>query len=294
MPTLNYIVLDDTATVDTHADFTYTTTPSSHQLCGAFTYTATYSSAETPLPLANNDPLAYNASTRTLTVLTDDTNLIGETRVYEITAEFTSYPSTVSSSSSGSIIFSDPCDDPFTFAATAQNDVGPYAYSGDAVFTLTDFTIDPPLCDVTYACTGVARADGQAPADVACDSFTGGAAIGPAGTLTLTATPGEYTAGDVRPGAYVVTITGTSEDVDGNAIETQTATFTLTIRDPCYPPSSIASGGLTDQTYVLTTDGDLYTHNEFTIVPAYCGLTYSYSVTKLSDGTSDAVVLPSD
>ena len=103
------------------------------------------------------------------------------------------------------------------------------------------------------------------------------------GQLTFSADSTDYENGVVTPGDYVVTITGTAV----TSSDTKTATFTISMVDPCDPPVSITSPGLTDQVYTITdTNAADYTHPAFVSNPTYCPIDYSYSETKLIAGDS--------
>ena len=87
------------------------------------------------------------------------------------------------------------------------------------------------------------------------------------------------------PGEYTVTITGTAEKSVDQV--TKSATFILTLVDPCNPPVSITSPGLTNQVYTITNaNATPYAHPVFISDPTYCPIVYSYSETKLSAGDS--------
>ena len=106
------------------------------------------------------------------------------------------------------------------------------------------------------------------------------------GEISLTATENDYVNNVFRPGVFVVTITGTA--VESNGSQSQDATIEFTLKDPCDPPVSVTKAALTDQTYTLTTTDSTYTHPVFTVVPAFCPLTYSYSETSLTDGDGNS------
>jgi len=44
----------------------------------------------------------------------------------------------------------------------------------------------------------------------------------------------------------------------------------IVVEDPCNPPVSVTSPGMTNQTYILTDVTKTYTHAAFTVDPAYC------------------------
>ena len=87
----------------------------------------------------------------------------------------------------------------------------------------------------------------------------------------------------MAPGNYVVTVTGKAV----TSQQTDTATFVISLVDPCDPPVSITSQGLTNQVYTITdTNATPYTHPVFISDPVYCEIDNTYSETKLSAGDS--------
>jgi len=60
---------------------------------------------------------------------------------------------------------------------------------------------------------------------------------------------------------------------------TKQFTLTVTLVDPCDPPTSVTAAALTDQVYTITdTNATPYTHSDYTADPSYCPLVYSYSI----------------
>ena len=89
------------------------------------------------------------------------------------------------------------------------------------------------------------------------------------------------------PGVYVVTITGTASKSENAAKKTRTATFQITLDDPCDPPVSLAKPSFENQEYTITDDSaEPYTHPEFTVSPSYCPIKYEYGWTMLANGDS--------
>ena len=79
---------------------------------------------------------------------------------------------------------------------------------------MTEFVIDPVSCSITYECTSVTR-NGTPDNPVSCDDFTFDfdfASSGSAGQITITPAGTDYEDGDIVPGTYTVTITGTAVD----------------------------------------------------------------------------------
>jgi len=67
------------------------------------------------------------------------------------------------------------------------------------------------------------------------------------------------------------------------AVLTKQFTFTVTLVDPCDPPTSVQVVALTDQVYTITdTNVAPYLHPDFVISPAYCPLAYTYDLGAIS------------
>jgi hypothetical protein len=106
---------------------------------------------------------------------------------------------------------------------------------------LNPFTIVPDKCKLTYECVSVDRIDGDIAKDlIPCADFNFD------GLFDNSPTDGEgyfiapiskYTDGSYPPGEYLVTISGTT--IRALTPLTATATFKLTLIDPCDPPVSI-------------------------------------------------------
>ena len=88
----------------------------------------------------------------------------------------------------------------------------------------------------------------------------------------------------------MVTILGTA----AVSSETRTATFTLTMADPCAPPTTLTAPTYTDQTYVLTTTEVVYDPPSFTIDPSYCLFSLATAVSELSPSTLGTAVVAGD
>ena len=61
------------------------------------------------------------------------------------------------------------------------------------------------------------------------------------------------------------------------------STIRIELVDPCDPPLSITSQGLSNKVYKLGQNYQAYTVPAFTSDPAYCPIEYSYSETKFTD-----------
>jgi len=187
--------------------------------------------------------------------------------------------------------FDNPCHDPFVFESTAQTDPTQTAYSDTPiVLDLTKFTISPERCKIAYTCTNVVRED-TAASDIACsDLISTGLFLdetATSGTLSLLAKESDYENLVYAPGVYIVTITGTASNSQNSAKKTRTATFKITLVDPCDPPASLSKPAIVNQVYTITDDNaDPYTHPEFVVSPLYCPVTYQYNVSLLSNNES--------
>jgi hypothetical protein len=154
----------------------------------------------------------------------------------------------------GTITFTDPCVNLFTFAATTQATLPDYEYAldgTDAVFTLNKFTVLPLVCIdmVTYECTNVVGPNGAdfkkifCPQDAFDGIFNGDSTDG---LLTVSATHFEYSSGSVPAGTYTFTITATT--AGGDQLTTD---FTWTLIDPCGPPEFVLLETMPDKTYTI-------------------------------------------
>ena len=213
------------------------------------------------------------------------------TKPYVLTAEFAFFPRATNSgapsvSQTNNIEFTDPCIETFTFASTEQDSPGSDNYSGsEIVFNLTPFTITPTICEVEYYCTNVVRKyDVLSESDISCSDLTNDASMRLIdGKLTFSINTDDYQNRVVSPDDYEVTITGKAV----TSGQTDVATFVISLVDPCDPPDSIVSPGLTNQVYTITdANASPYMHPEFISDPVYCPIDYTYSETELSAGDS--------
>lgn len=159
---LSYIVDKPDAVIETHPVAVVTYSPNEHTLCGDLSPTGRYDGSDI-LPSAT-DPIAYDPSTRTFSVLTTDGNLIDQKKPYAVFYQWKDYPvgptfPDVSSSTSNSEIdFINPCLSPFTFKEEAQATPPVYDYSGaDLNITITPFTVTPVRCIVDYEIVSVTK-----------------------------------------------------------------------------------------------------------------------------------------
>ena len=101
-------------------------------------------------------------------------------------------------------------------------------------------------------------------------------------TLTYKFNTDDYLSGGYAPGTYVVTIGGTGDNSASS--QSQEATFTFTLVDPCDPPASIQVVSLPDQVYTITDDSaPVLIRQDFTSSPAYCPLVYTYTINDITN-----------
>ena len=68
--------------------------------------------------------------------------------------------------------------------------------------------------------------------------------------------------------------------------------FIITVIDPCDKPVHLAASTVVNQEYTITDISKTYTVPDFTPNPAWCAITYSYSVADTTGGA--AVIFNSD
>ena len=67
--------------------------------------------------------------------------------------------------------------------------------------------------------------------------------------------------------------------------------FIITVIDPCDKPVNLAASTVVNQEYTITDISKTYTVPDFTPDPAWCAITYTYSVV---DAAGDAAVTFND
>jgi hypothetical protein len=171
---------------------------------------------------------------------------------------------------------------------TSRSTPNPVAdnFSGiQIIVQLTEFTVQPSRCEVSYSCTSVSRKDGVpitstlGCSDITLDGDIDG--IGNDGQLIITASEDDYTSGKIVPGTYVVEITGTSGSTDP---KTEKTTIEVTFTDPCDPPVSINAPVFENQVYTLTDPNasPYTTQPEFIVEPGYCQYSITWTISNLS------------
>ena len=159
-------------------------------------------------------------------------------------------------------------------------------------FVLTPFTVVPDTCSITYSCTNVRRIDKQIASLIQCSDLNFDGIFDDEltdGTSTFSADKDDYIVGKYVPGIYEVTITGFAGSV--NRVS-ESSTYIITLLDACDPPEKIeVPDPLENQVYILgDTEAPPYTHPDFKAVPDFCGLEYSYTITKLENASPDSAI----
>ena len=167
LATLTYIIDDDATPYAAHGAFTVNTVPYDHALCGEIELTP-YFNVITEIPTTGGDPLIYDPDTGIFTAESSNQALINTAEEYDIVAKLVNYPvDGPEVKAEGTIMFNNPCDDPFTFTAVSTPDPASVAYGGTTSTTVNKFTIDPTRCIVEYSVKSIQYEDGNSgPSDI--------------------------------------------------------------------------------------------------------------------------------
>jgi len=105
------------------------------------------------------------------------------------------------------------------------------------------------------------------------------------GALTQTFSSTQYATGGLAPGAYIFTYDVTTDNAitPFKAALTKQFTFTVTLLDPCDPPTSITKVPLTNQVYTITDTPKTYRHPDWIVSPSYCPLVYNYAIADITN-----------
>lgn len=252
----------------THENFQLLTQPIEHALCGDFSFNAKFMNVDLT---TESLPLSYDTETRTFTMRSEDFNLIGK-REFSIQAYLTEYPSmrTTEKAEKAYLTILNPCLAPTSVSASQQASLRiEYSYIGASPaveFQINPFAVEPPICDLLYACETILT-PGQS-ADI-CSISDGNS------DASFDQVSGAYkfqTADKVKypPGSYQLKITGSLVDKsDAIVIE-------LFLIDPCPTiEMALTQSPFVDTSYVLRdaaveqswTGIGLVTTN----IPAECG-----------------------
>ena len=227
----------------THLPFIFVTSPYEHDLCGGMTYTATFNSAA--IDTTTKPPMAYDQSINTFEIYSEDFSLLGDRNI-TVASFLTQYPVTKSLTpdASTTIEILNPCDDPFSLTSTAQTNPPDYIYKSTqrakVELTLAQFIVDPDasVCPITYSCQVIG------PNSDVCSKTDGDT------VATFSTTTGDYSFISIDkvnypPGEYEFTITGTV------GLKSVTATFVMTLVDPCPTTQLTIHNPFVDKTYIL-------------------------------------------
>ena len=215
----------------THTAWTVTTTPITHTLCGAITYTATYEESPINTATISTIGVTYSSTARTFAMYSENLSLIGYNSAVTVSAFLTSYPTITTGPVSGTVKIIDPCLTPQSLTAPAQTNPSVYNYTGASpklTFTSTKFVVYPPICTITYSCTMI-----SGPRTDICNKIDGTTAA------TFNSSTGDYTFESIDdlsslnypPGSYVFQLTGNVGTVS------RSATWTMTTKYTCPNPN---------------------------------------------------------
>lgn len=215
-----YIIDKPAETWDPHPtnDWTITTAPVTHTLCGDILLTPKYESNDLS---ADGTPITYNSATGDFTVQSDRADLIDTTKKYQLVATLndwapSDYPNydVTTVTREGDISFENPCDAPFTLTVPTQDAAGNRLtdnFSDEKIkFTLLPFTITPSRCSLSYSCASIVQT-GESTSSIDCAAFTKDLVFDAEtsdGVMELDSAPSTYGA-PYEPGTYTVTLVGT-------------------------------------------------------------------------------------
>ena len=169
----------------THTAWIVTTTPITHTLCGAITYTATFEGSPVSTTTISTVGVTYSSATRTFAIYSENLSLIGNNRAVTVSASLTSYSTITTGPVSGTVKIIDPCLTPQSLTAPTQTNPTVYTYTGASpklTFTSTKFVVYPPICTPTYSCTMT-----SGPRTDICNKIDGTT------VATFTSSTGDYT-----------------------------------------------------------------------------------------------------
>ena len=179
--------------------------------------------------------------------------------------------SEVDSSETFDLNFANPCIDPNFVKLTATPQTNPRAdayTSDDVTFTYNPFTVEPSFCPMTVTCKTVSGPSNVLPKQNLVD-----------GKLIWNFTPEDYTDNGLTSGDYVFLFeVSTGPD---NLDLIKDFTIKVTLEDPCKNPV-VTKPETSEQSYTITDLDDVYTLGPlFSVTPAFCASTISYTATGL-------------
>ena len=94
-----------------------------------------------------------------------------------------------------------------------------------------------------------------------------------------------------KPGTYTVQVTVTMTGTSMTTAPTHTVTLKFKVEEMCDPPTSLTASSLAAFNYVIGADGSKSKEfTAFTVVPSFCPITYTSSVSPTKVNTSDIAV----
>ena len=157
----------------------------------------------------------------------------------------TTYPVTATAilAETAQIVIGDPCPDPDSVIAPAQNAVTPYSYTGDspkATFAATPFDVVPSICTVTYSCSIL-----NGPFAGPC-AFVSGTTVATFDSSTGNFSFSSIDTANYSPGLYSFEITGTVGTKSDKVI------ISVELIGPCSTAEiTLLPSPVSDDTYIL-------------------------------------------
>lgn len=97
-------------------------------------------------------PVRYDLSKREIMVYSEDPKLIGM-HTFTLSYRLVNYPTITTTTQTTQVQFIDPCIANSLISSSIQTSPAAYLYDGTTLtFKLTPFTVDPPICSITYSC----------------------------------------------------------------------------------------------------------------------------------------------
>lgn len=233
---------DSTFAQWTHDPFQIVTQPISHQFCGSLAYTATYLGQEIN---SQTMPMGYTSDTLTFTFFSVD-NLQG---LFEFTlqAHLKNFPAITSAAPEVAYLqIGEACVDIQMITPSSLADQEYTITDNTLYFSFSKFVSSPSDCTLDYTFTVDPLLDAVITLNSAAKSFS------------------FHNDADVNlAGAYVVTLTG---GLDGFSA-TASATFTLTLNNPCLSPNfvTITPAEIPLNIYELGAPALQFQHPEYTL-----------------------------